>query len=251
MTGFLLHFAGPLQSWGINSAWHHRDTHTYPTRSGITGILAAATGIPRGDDLTPFDALTYTIRIDRPGRLITDFHTVGGGRAPENTPVLASGKRRPRGKGTIITERRYLTDAAFTVAVTTPDPQSLEKLTANLARPTYTPYLGRRSCPPPAHLYLGTYPEPDHALRTIPLARPQPRNDDTHVDVTFVTETPPHHPTRTDSTPTRPRAFGQHRTYIPHSTWTTTHKLPRSLCAGLGRHYLTALTHHQQREEQP
>lgn len=251
MTGFLLHLAAPLQSWGTNSAWHHRDTHTHPTRSGITGLLAAAIGIPRGTDLTHFDALTYTIRIDRPGRLITDFHTIGGGRTPENTPILASGKRRPAGKGTILTERRYLTDAAFAVAVTTTDHEFLNELTTRLIRPTYTPYLGRRSCPPPAHFYLGTHADPVGALHTIPLARPRPRAGETHVDVTFITETPPPHPARADTTATRPNAFGDHRTYQPHTTWTTTHTLPATLCAGLGINYLTALTNHRQRQEQP
>lgn len=251
MTGFLLHLTAPLQSWGTNSAWHHRDTHTHPTRSGITGLLAATMGTPRGQDLTPFDTLTYTIRVDRPGRLTTDFHTIGGGRPRDNTPILASGKRRQEGKGTIITERRYLTDAAFTVAITATDDDLLDELTTRLTRPVYTPYLGRRSCPPSAHLYLGTHPDPVNALHAIPLARPQPRNDATHIDITFITETPPSHPTRANTTPTRPRTFGDHRTYQPHTTWATTHPLPTTLCAGLGIHYLTALTNHRQRQDQP
>ncbi|MGX7829792.1 type I-E CRISPR-associated protein Cas5/CasD [Actinokineospora sp. 24-640] len=244
MTGLLLHLAAPLQSWGTNSAWHHRDTHTHPTRSGITGLLAAATGTPRGDDLSPFDALTYTIRVDRPGHHISDFHTIGGGRTPEHTPILASGKRRPAGKGTILTQRHYLTDAAFTIAITTTKPGLLDQLTTALTRPTYTPYLGRRSCPPPAHLYLGTHPDPVGALHTtIPLARTKPRTPEhTHVDIDFITETPPPQPSRTHTTPTHPEIFGDQRTYRPHTTWTTTHPLPAILCAGHGSHYLHALT---------
>ncbi len=99
MTGLLLHLAGPLQSWGTHSAWTRRDTHDYPTRSGLIGLLAAVTGCPRGVPLDQFATLTFTIRIDRPGRHLVDFHTVGGGCPPEHTPPLAGGGHRRAGRG--------------------------------------------------------------------------------------------------------------------------------------------------------
>lgn len=242
MSGFLLHLAAPLQSWGTHSVWNHRDTHTHPTRSGITGLLAAATGTPRGHTLHRFDALTYTIRVDRPGRRMTDYHTVGGGRAREHTPLLANGRRRELGKGTIISERQYLTDAAFTIAVTAPDDELIDWLTHHLAHPTYTPYLGRRSCPPPAHLYLGPHPDATNALHTtVPIARTAPRTA-TEIPIAFITETQPEQPEHTYTTPTHPHTFGHQRTYRQHTTWTTIHHLPADLCAGYGADYLHAIT---------
>ena len=67
MTGLVLRLAGPLQSWGEHSTFADRDTLRFPTRSGITGILAAAQGLGRGEPLGKYDALTLTVRVDRPG----------------------------------------------------------------------------------------------------------------------------------------------------------------------------------------
>ncbi len=79
MMGLLIRLAGPLQSWGEHSVFTHRDTLRYPTRSGVIGIFAAAEGRPRGEPLSDYDALRLTVRIDRPGTVIRDFHTIGGG----------------------------------------------------------------------------------------------------------------------------------------------------------------------------
>ena len=79
VTGLLLRLAGPLQSWGEHSTFADRDTLRYPTRSGITGIFAAAQGLRRGEPLDRYAPLTLTVRIDRPGVLLADFHTTGGG----------------------------------------------------------------------------------------------------------------------------------------------------------------------------
>lgn len=244
MTGLLLHLAGPLQSWGVTSPWNRRDTHDHPTRSGLIGLLAAATGYARGTPLDDFDPVEFTIRIDRPGQHTVDFHTVGGGRRPQDTPPLAGGGRRPAGRGTIVSDRHYLTDAAFTVAVTSTDPAILDRAAGGLRQPVYTPYLGRRSCPPASLLFLGHHEQPIHALHhLIPLARPAPR-DSNAVAVDFVTEHPPpnEHLARTDTIPTRPTQFGEHRTYQEHHTWRYTHHLPADLCAGLGVDYLNRLT---------
>ncbi|MEU2032837.1 type I-E CRISPR-associated protein Cas5/CasD [Nocardia amamiensis] len=155
MTGLILRLAGPLQSWGEHSAFTNRDTQHFPTRSGLIGMFASAHGYERGKPLTKFEALRLTIRIDRPGVLITDFHTIGGGNDPKHTPLTAEGKRRTAGKGTIVTRRQYLSDAAFTVAVEGPT-DVIEPLAAALATPHWQPYLGRRSCPPDQPMLLRT-----------------------------------------------------------------------------------------------
>ncbi|MGO4612981.1 type I-E CRISPR-associated protein Cas5/CasD [Nocardia sp. 2YAB30] len=155
MTGMILRLSGPLQSWGEHSAFTTRDTQRFPTRSGMIGIFATARGFRRHTPLTEFDSLRLTVRVDRPGVVITDFHTIGGGNEPSRTPLTAEGKRRAAGKGTIVTRRQYLSDAAFTVAVEGPD-DTLARLAAALAAPQWQLYLGRRSCPPDQPLLLRT-----------------------------------------------------------------------------------------------
>jgi CRISPR system Cascade subunit CasD len=165
MSGLVLRLAGPLQSWGEHSAFTLRDTQRFPTRSGLIGLLSAALGLHRGGPLTSFESLTFTVRIDRPGLTITDFHTIGGGNEPARTVPTAEGKRRPAGKGTIVTRRNYLSDAQFTVAVEGPG-EMLARVAAALATPRWQPYLGRRSCPPEQPLLLRTeVTDPVHDLK--------------------------------------------------------------------------------------
>ena len=160
MTGLLLRLAGPLQSWGEHSTFADRDTLRYPTRSGITGIFAAAQGLRRGEPLDRYPPLTLTVRIDRPGVLLADFHTTGGGLPRGRTAPTAEGGRRAEGKATIVTRRMYLSDAVFTVAVQGPG-KLIGDLAAALVSPHWQPYLGRRSCPPDQPLLL-------RAARTTP-----------------------------------------------------------------------------------
>jgi CRISPR system Cascade subunit CasD len=153
VTGLIIRLAGPLQSWGEHSAYSNRDTQRFPTRSGLIGMFAAAHGIDRGTPPTQFDSIRLTTRIDRPGIVVTDYHTIGGGNVRNRTPLTAEGKRRALGKGTIVTRRDYLSDAAFTVAVEGPD-DVLDPLAAALGAPHWQPYLGRRSCTPDQPLLL-------------------------------------------------------------------------------------------------
>ena len=47
----LLRLSAPLQSWGSGSVYDNRETDDMPTKSGVTGILAAALGRKRGESL--------------------------------------------------------------------------------------------------------------------------------------------------------------------------------------------------------
>ena len=78
-AGILLHLSGPLQSWGTHSAFNEHDTARFPTRSGIIGLLASSLGRRRGDPVDDLAHLSLTTRTDRPGVLLRDLHTVGGG----------------------------------------------------------------------------------------------------------------------------------------------------------------------------
>ncbi|WP_331731461.1 type I-E CRISPR-associated protein Cas5/CasD [Streptomyces sp. NBC_00073] len=235
--GLLLHLSG-LQFWGGPQGGTTRTSHPHPTRSGITGLLAAAQGRPRGSDLTDLDQLTHTIRIDRPGQRLLDFHTVGGGQPKHHTVPTASGGHRGNA---LVYRDWYLHDAAFTVAVTGPA-LLIEDLTTALRDPVYPPHLGRRACRPDTPVLITATDDPDTALEHLPLHRNAPRTTES-VPVTFLHEHPP--APNTPHTRTIDDAPRPGRTWTTRRIWETTRDLPATRCAGLGTAYLTALTTHR------
>lgn len=171
MSGLLIRLAGPMQSWGEHSTFTDRDTVGHPTRSALVGMFAAAEGRDRTQSLERYEALRFTVRIDRPGVRMVDFHTVGGGLPSKQTVPTAEGKRRAEGAGTIVTRRSYLADAVFTVAVE--GPQRLTgQVAAALQAPHWAPHLGRRAyVPEPPLLLCSRADDPVRQLRTeVPLA---------------------------------------------------------------------------------
>ncbi|MFG2063641.1 type I-E CRISPR-associated protein Cas5/CasD [Micromonospora sp. NPDC048871] len=248
MTGLLLRLAGPMQSWGDHSTFSVRDTAKVPTRSAMIGIIAAAQGFPRGKSLDDFAALRFTVRVDRPGTIMYDFHTVGGGLPTDRTVPTAEGKRRQAGAGTIVSRRFYLADAVFVVAVTGPE-ALIDEVHAGLSRPVWAPYLGRRSCPV-EHPFLlcGPISDAAHHLDHLPLNRRRPVSNEDTVTVDFVTEEP-----SDDGAASRltlndvPVDLHPHRRrYRTRQVHITTRTLPADLCAGIGVGYLTALDEHLQ-----
>jgi CRISPR system Cascade subunit CasD len=191
VSALIIRLAGPLQSWGEHSAFTHRDTLGFPTRSGLIGLFAAAQGLRRGQPLDRYEALKFTVRIDRPGVVISDFHTVGGGRPAARTVPTAEGKHRSAETATIVTRRHYLSDAVFTVAVEGPDTIT-GPLAHALMHPHWPPFLGRRSCPPDQPLLLRTdVTDPLIDLTEhIPVPRrpEHSRDDQPRSELNFVTE---------------------------------------------------------------
>lgn len=236
-TGLLLHLSAPLQSWGGPQGGRVRDTRPHPTRSALTGLIAAAQGRARGSDLTDLDQLHYTVRVDRPGTRLMDFHTVGGGYPKDRTVVTADGGRRGEA---LIFEDGYLADAAFTVAVTGPA-HLIDQAEAALRNPVFPPYLGRRACPPDTPVLITKTPHAQAALEHIPLHRPAPPGQLT-VPVTFISERPP------ADTPSLPPTRKVQDVPLPGRRWTsrplweTRRDLPAHLCVGRGTNYLNALT---------
>lgn len=245
----LLRLAGPLQSWGTHSTFDTRDTTKWPTRSGLIGLFSAALGRTRHHDPADMRELSFAVRIDRPGDIITDFHTVGGGLPPKQTVITAEGKRRSPGKGTLVSRRGYLTDAAFTVAVSGPD-ATLATIAAALRNPTWVPYLGRRSCPAEAPLLItDTIADPASELLRVPLARRGPRPGTDHVRVEFISDSPLGDEYKRTEVADIPVSFHPHRrAYRSKPVYRTFKDLPAELCAGHGATYLQRLADYLEEE---
>lgn len=153
----VLRLAGPLQSWGGQSQFNRRDTLGEPTKSGITGLLAAAQGRRRQDPIEDLLALRLGVRTDQPGSLLRDYHTVSDYRGRPLLSAALSGKGTQKStspaKYTHVTQRFYLQDAVFVVAVSGPL-EVLSGLREAIQRPAFPLTLGRRSCVPTQPLLL-------------------------------------------------------------------------------------------------
>ncbi len=138
MPTLLLRLAGPLQSWGTGSKFDIRGTEKEPSKSGVIGMVAAAMGLSRDSDISNLTKLRFGVRIDQPGEMLCDFHTVRGSRK----------------KDCFVTRRYYLSDAVF-LAGLEGELSQLEEMNRALEIPVYPIFLGRRSCPPSGRVSLG------------------------------------------------------------------------------------------------
>jgi len=164
-----LRLEGPLQAWGVQSRHRVRDTAPEPSRSGVIGLIACCEGRRRGEPLDDLAALRMAVRVDRPGVLWRDYHTVGA-----KIGVLTA-QRRVKTTATtgeietLLSQRHYLCDASFLVALTGP-PEVLDRIEEKLKDPVWPPFLGRKSCPPATHIFAGRahFPSLVEALQGTP-----------------------------------------------------------------------------------
>jgi CRISPR system Cascade subunit CasD len=132
----LLRLEGPMQSWGYRSRFDYRDTALEPTRSGVIGLICAAMGLARGEDITRFDTLRMGVRVDKEGRPERDYHT-----------ALDVIKADGSDSDTVVSRRDYLADASFTVGLESSDTGLLTEIEAALRSPRWFLYLGRKAFP--------------------------------------------------------------------------------------------------------
>ena len=164
-----LRLEAPLQSWGYDSQYNQRNTGLMPTKSAIGGLCCAALGFSRGSDeerafLLSFQATLMTAiaiprfgsRRELPVRRLQDYHTV------QNT-------RRASGSinnDCVLTNRQYLTDAAFGVLLEG-DKGLLSAIATALADPVWGIWLGRKACIPSAPVFAGLKDNRDEAERLL------------------------------------------------------------------------------------
>lgn len=169
MSTLLFQLRGPMQSWGTRSRYDLRDTWPYPTKSGVIGLLAAALGRDRQEDISDLTALKLGVRVDRRGTLLVDYQTA-------RCVLAADG----RGYRDVQSWRYFLSDAAFLVGVEGRE-TLLEAIHQALLEPRFPLYLGRKGYvpSPPPYLPDGKQPEGlEQALRSYPyLLDQEPRAD--------------------------------------------------------------------------
>lgn len=144
MKTILLKFAGPMQSWGTNSNFENRHTDFYPSKSAVVGMISASLGYRRDEDekIRKLNELSFAVRIDQPGNILKDYHT-----ARKNIKKLSA-------KGNYVTNRYYLEDAVFVVAISHKDDILMTEIENSLRNPWFQTFLGRRSLPLTADFFL-------------------------------------------------------------------------------------------------
>jgi CRISPR system Cascade subunit CasD len=143
-----------MVSWGDIAVGEVRPSYNRPSKSAILGLVAGALGIRREwDELHRelAESLNLGLFVESPGSTLRDYHTAQvprGKRArglPTRRDELEYGKIE-----TTLTDREYLCDAYVVAALWRPEDAGqwdLEELKEALASPTFTPFLGRKSCP--------------------------------------------------------------------------------------------------------
>lgn len=176
----LLWFEGPLQSWGFDSKFGRRDTLSFPTKSGVLGLLCCALGAggEQRELLAALAPLRQTVlsfvRLDQDKNkierqpLLRDFHMVGSGYDDTNywenllIPKTSEGKK-PNGSGAKMTYRYYLQDAFFAVIMESPADKANDFVQA-LENPVWDLYLGRKNCVPTDFIYRGRFIREENAI---------------------------------------------------------------------------------------
>jgi len=155
MDYLLFRLYGPMASWGEIAVGETRHTASYPGKSAIIGLLAAALGINRNDTAKQRQmqqGYAFCVEVYSKGTLLKDYHTA---QVPDSVGKFTYRTRRDElvlGKsrlGTILSSREYRTEAISLVAVRPlPDaPYVLQTIKEHLEEPRFHVYLGRKSCP--------------------------------------------------------------------------------------------------------
>lgn len=136
-----------MGAMGDLAGHERRGSLTWPGRSALIGLMAAAMGIRRDGDFSALDRLGIAVAIFERGEVLRDFHTVetvpsAAARHPQSRPLAL---RQARGRSNVtITLRDYRCGPLYGVAVWG---GALVPIREALQHPVFVPYLGRKSCP--------------------------------------------------------------------------------------------------------
>lgn len=176
----VLYLEGPLQSWGCNSCFDKRETLSYPTESGIFGMLLAASG-DSGSQVELLKQMSENIIMTvycfkNETKMLRDYQVIGNGyninNPWENNHILKKRDgKNPRdncGKvtGKKITHRYYLQNARFCVILQMSEDLA-NKFSVVLQMPVYDLCLGRKNCVPTAMIFRGAFSTENEAKKKI------------------------------------------------------------------------------------
>ena len=160
MTKYLVfRLYGPMASWGDVAVGTYRPTFDHPSKSAVMGLLAAAIGIRRDEDVELrklAKSYDFAVRVDASGTMLRDYHTSqvpssGSGRNKKHFATRKDELAAPqKDMNTILSTRDYYCDAVYSVCLWSKSDEvqySLESLAQKLKEPEFVLYLGRKSCP--------------------------------------------------------------------------------------------------------
>ena len=146
MKTILLKFSSPLQSWGTGSNFETRETDHHPSKAAVIGLIAGSMGYLRNDErIKKLNKISFAVRVDDQGNLLRDYH------------IAAKCNNKGGIERNYVTNRYYLEDAVFIVALSHEDGEFMDRVYKALQSPYYQPFLGRRSNPPTADFIIGIY----------------------------------------------------------------------------------------------
>ena len=93
------------------------------------------------------NSLGYAVRVDQPGQMLRDYHTA------------KKYKKNGEFDRTYVTTRFYLQDAVFIVALSSDDTKLIDDVQMSVTNPYFSLFLGRRSLPPAADIFMGVFDE--------------------------------------------------------------------------------------------
>lgn len=149
----LFRLYGPMASWGDIAVGEYRPSQVQPTRSATLGLLAAAMGIRRDNEVAIqqlSEAIVFAARLDLQGDLLRDYHTI---QVPSRRKNQVFRTRRDElnktDPNTILSSRDYRTDMGATIALQAHKHAKdlVHEWREALLRPALPLYLGRKSCP--------------------------------------------------------------------------------------------------------
>jgi len=169
-----LRLSGPMQAWGTGSRFQLRRTDSYPSKSGVLGLLLCAKGVARQDAPSALPSLTpllLGVRVDQGGTPAWDYHTAGAhvGMRMAKGGIKHEGNKADRPFETMLSRRQYLWDASFLAALQGPS-GTIQECAEALDRPVWPVYLGRKCCVPsePVLAGTGTFDSLTSALSSVP-----------------------------------------------------------------------------------
>lgn len=153
MKYLLFRLYGPMSSWGDIAVGETRPSFAHPTKSAVLGLVAAALGIRRDEEVKHqhfAESLGFAVCVENLGVPLADYHTA---QVPSGKERYCTRRQELSGEkselNTILSTRDYRSDGLYTIMLwyRKQGEWSIEQIKTKLEQPEFVLYLGRKSCP--------------------------------------------------------------------------------------------------------